>query len=103
MHCDLLIRGRSFIPTTNVLKFVRLEPLDPGEDSEMEPFDRWTKIRRCFKCILWLEAYHDDLDDLFKGHLGCCSHLILQPKLLNCVSSHVDLYCFEEPSCAQST
>ena len=88
-----------------------MEPLDPGEDSEMEPFDRWTKIRRCFQCILWLEDYHD-LDDLFKGHLGCCiirstwveepvSHLILQPKLLNCVRWHVYLYCLEEPSCAQ--
>ena len=50
---------------------LRLEPLDPGEDSEMEPFDRWTEIRRRFKCILWLEDYHD-LGDLFKGHLGCC-------------------------------
>ena len=86
-----------------------------------------TKIRRRFKCILWLEDYHD-LGDLFKGHvvvvvvipyavcvgtyilgvvglLGCeepVSHLIfLQSKLLNCVRSHVDLYCFEEPSCAQ--
>ena len=77
-----------------------------GKDSEMEPFDRWTKIRRRFKCILWLEDYHD-LDDVFKGHLGVVgllvceepvSHLILQPKLLNCVRSHVDLYCFEEPS-----
>ena len=29
------------------------------------------------------------------------SHLILQPKLLNCARSHVDLYCFEEPSCEQ--
>ena len=38
------------------------------------------------------------------GLLGCeepVSHLILQPKLLSCVRSHVDLYCFEEPSCAQ--
>ena len=38
------------------------------------------------------------------GLLGCeepASHLILQPKLLNCVRSQVDLYCFEEPSCAQ--
>ena len=38
------------------------------------------------------------------GLLGCeepVIHLILQPKLLNCVRSHVDLYCFEEPSCAQ--
>ena len=38
------------------------------------------------------------------GLLGCkepVSHLILQPKLLNCVRSHVDLYCFEEPSCEQ--
>ena len=50
---------------------LRLEHLDPGEDSEMEPFDRWTKIRRRFKRILWLEDYHD-LDDLLKGHLGCC-------------------------------
>ena len=36
--------------------------------------------------------------------LGCeepVSHLILQPKLLNCVRSHVDLYCFEKPSCEQ--
>ena len=32
----------------------------------MEPFDRWTKIRRCFQCILWLEDYHD-LGYLFKG------------------------------------
>ena len=37
------------------------------------------------------------LGDLFKGHLGqlgCeepVSHLILQPKLLTCVRSHVDL------------
>ena len=37
----------------------------------MEPFDLRTKIRRYFKCILWLEDY-DDLGDLFKGHLGCC-------------------------------
>ena len=68
-----------------------------------------TKIRRRFKCILWLEDYHD-LGDLFKGILGVVgllgceepvSHLILQPKLLNGVRSHVDLYCFEEPSCAQ--
>ena len=38
------------------------------------------------------------------GLVGCeepVSHLILQPKLLNCVRSHVDLYCFEEPSCTQ--
>ena len=39
------------------------------------------------------------------GLLGCeepVSHLILQPKLLNhCVRSHVDLYCFEKPSCEQ--
>ncbi|CAN0374074.1 unnamed protein product, partial [Ascophyllum nodosum] len=38
------------------------------------------------------------------GLLGCVepvSHLILQPKLLNCVRAHVDSYCFEEPSCAQ--
>ena len=66
----------------------------------MEPFDRWTKIRRCFKRIQWLEDYHD-LGDLFKGHLGCCrstwvdeepvSHLVFQPKLLNCVRSHVYL------------
>ena len=27
---------------------LRLEPLDPGEDLEMEPFDRWTKIRKTF-------------------------------------------------------
>ena len=26
--------------------FLRLEPLDPEEDSEMELFDRWTKIQR---------------------------------------------------------
>ena len=31
----------------------------------------WTKIRRRFKCILWLEDYND-LGDLFKGHLECC-------------------------------
>ena len=37
----------------------------------MEPFDLWLKIRRRFKCILWLENYHD-LGDLFKGHLGRC-------------------------------
>ena len=43
-----------------------------GDDnSEMEPFDLWTKIQRRFKYILWLEDYHD-LGDLFKGHLGCC-------------------------------
>ena len=37
------------------------------------------------------------------GLLGCeepVSHLILQSKLLICVRSHVDLYCFEEPSSA---
>ena len=78
----------------------------------MEPFDLWAKIRRCFKCILWLEDYrHDDLGDLLKGHLGCVvdllgceepvSHSNLQPKLLNCVRSHVDLYCFEKSSCEQ--
>ena len=76
----------------------------------MEPFDLWTKIRRRFKSILWLEDHHD-LGDLLKGHLGCVvgllgceepvSHLILQPKLLNCVRSHVDLYCFEKASCEQ--
>ena len=44
----------------------------------MEPFDRWTKIRRCFQCILWLEGYHNLGDLLFKGDtlgvvglLGC--------------------------------
>ena len=42
-----------------------------GGDSEMEPFDLWTKIWRRFKRILWLEDYHD-LGDLFKGYLGCC-------------------------------
>ena len=43
----------------------------------MEPFDLWTKIRRRFKRILWLEDYHD-LGDLFTrdisgvvGLLGC--------------------------------
>ena len=40
--------------------------------------------------------------------LGCeceepVGHFILQPKLLNCVRSHVDLYCFEELLCAQQT
>ena len=50
---------------------IQLEPPDPGEDSEMEPFDRWTKMRRRFKCILWLEDCHD-LGGLFKGHLACC-------------------------------
>ena len=42
-----------------------------GGDSEMELFDLWTKIRRRFKCIPWLEDCHD-LGDLFKGHLGGC-------------------------------
>ena len=51
--------------------------------------------------------YHD-LGDLFKGHLGCCRSTWVEE--LACQSfdfaaeapeSHVDLYYFEEPSCAQ--
>ena len=70
----------------------------------LEPFDLWKRrFGDVSNGILRLEGWHYLVADLFKGHLGgwrsilgCdepVSHLILQPKLLNCVRPYVDLHC----------
>ena len=94
LHIILVIKQYIPIqsPNTSDFKIGASRPLEKQEDSEMEPFDRWTKIRRRFKCILWLEDDHD-LSGLFKGHLGCFKKIRAHIDLLSICSTREAKYC----------